>query len=122
MIKILKVIADAMDEMGITYAFERFDGIPTYPYFVGEYTETENFSEDGRREVSFTVTGTTRHSWLELEQYRQEIEKFFNPVSGYRPPEGGIAIFYASALPVPTDDAELKRLEITLNVKEWRVV
>ena len=32
-----------------------------------------------------------------------------------------VAIFYATSLVVPTGDAELKRIQINLDVKEWSV-
>lgn len=120
--KILKIVSDVMESLGIAYGFERFSGDLKYPYFVGEYTESEVFTEDGARECAFLLTGTTRNTWLELEQCREKIEKAFNPVSGLRPPGQGVAIFYASALPVPTDEANLKRIQINLTCREWRVI
>ena len=33
----------------------------------------------------------------------------------------GIAVFYGNAFPVPTGDGFLKRLQINLTVKEWKV-
>lgn len=121
MIDILAAISDVMGELGVTYAFERFEGDPEYPYFVGEYTETEVFTEDGLRECTVTITGTTKGEWIELEGVREKIEHAFNPVSGYRPGEG-IVIYYAWAMPVPTDEADLKRIQISLNCKKWRVI
>lgn len=33
----------------------------------------------------------------------------------------GIAVFYTLSMPVPTGVDELKRIQINLKVKEWRV-
>lgn len=33
-----------------------------------------------------------------------------------------VAVFYDSAFPVPTGDGELKRIQINLSIKEWKVI
>lgn len=121
----LKIIKDAMKELGLEYSFIEYSGKPVvYPYFVGEYTETEPFTEDGLQESIFLLTGFSRGSWLALEDARERIKNYFDPVSGKTViTESGsaVAIFYANSLPAPTADAELKRIQINLTVKEWRV-
>ena len=122
---ILQIIASAMSDMGLNYAFGVWNGDPVYPYFVGEYQEMPSVTEDGLQETTFILTGFTRGSWLELEQAKQKIEKYFNRVSGKTViADGGsaVAVFYAQSLVVPTGDAELKRIEINLDVKEWKVI
>ena len=121
----LKTIADAMSALGLEYAFGVYAGDPVvYPYFVGEYTETEPMTEDGRQDTTFLLTGFHRGTWLELEQAKEKIENYFNRVSGktvITDNGSGVAIFYANTLIVPTGDAELKRIQINLQVKEWKV-
>lgn len=121
----LKTIADAMSALGLEYAFGVYAGDPVvYPYFVGEYTETEPMTEDGRQDTTFLLTGFHRGTWLELEQAKERIENYFNRVSGktvITDSGSGVAIFYANTLIVPTGDAELKRIQINLQVKEWKV-
>lgn len=123
-INALSFIADMMKDAGIRYEFARFNEKPTYPYFVGEYTENVPVNEDGFQETNFTITGYGRKSWLELEKEKQKIMDIFDPIMGKRKvsDDGTVTIvFYTSAYIIPSADAELKRIQINLIVKEWRV-
>ena len=123
--QVLKLVSNAMTFLGIEYDFVTYKKDPViYPYFVGEYQETESVTEDGLQETTFILTGFTRDSWLTLEEAKEKIENYFNRVSGYTvitDSGSGVAIFYADALIVPTGDAELKSIQINLSVKEWKV-
>lgn len=126
--RVLKIISDAMSALGIEYGFGEYpgnaEGKTVYPYFVGEYTETEPMYEDGMQECTFLLTGFSRGSWLALEDAKERIESYFDKVDGKTVmAENGsaVAIFYANALIVPTGDAELKRIQINLSCKEWSV-
>lgn len=122
---VLKLVSDAMTSLGIEYAFGVYEGNPiVYPYFVGEYTETEASTEDGLQETTFMLTGFSRDTWLTLEDAKERIENYFNPVGGktvITDNGSGVAIFYAHSLIVPTGDAELKSIQINLSIKEWKV-
>lgn len=122
-VKGLGYIADKLDSAGIPYCFEEWTKEIQYPYFVGEYTETEAVSEDGENESIFILTGTSRKSWIELENAKADIRKIFpdDGVTAILEDKTGIAVFYSSAMPVPTGTEELKRIQINLKVKEWRV-
>lgn len=124
----LKIISDTMTALGVEYDFGEYsgnvDGEIVYPYFVGEYTETEMSDESGLQESTFLLTGFSRGSWLELEDAKERIEKQFNRVSGkigITDSGSAVAIFYAHSLIVPTGDAELKSIQINLSIKEWKV-
>ena len=123
--EILKIISDAMASLGLEYGFAEYAGDPVvYPYFVGEYTETESTTEDGLQETTFLLTGFSRETWLALEEAKEKIENYFNRVSGHTvitDSGSGVAICYAHSLIVPTGDAELKRIQINLRIKEWKV-
>lgn len=103
------------------YEFGQWSTMPVpYPYFVGEYNEVGSDTEDGQFETTFILTGTTRDSRLELESVKEKIEKAFNKTA-ILPNGNGIAVFYMNSITVPTDNAELKRIQINLQVKEWKV-
>ena len=123
--QVLKIVSDAMESMGIEYDFVTYKKHPVvYPYFVGQYTETEPVTEDGLQETTFMLTGFTRDSWLTLENAKEKIENYFNQVSGktaITDRGSAVAVFYNGSLIVPTGDAELKSIQINLNVKEWKV-
>lgn len=119
----LKFIADKLNAVGIPYCFEEWTKDIQYPYFVGSYTESEPLNEDGESNSTFILTGTTRDSWLSLEQSKAKIKNIFpeDGLTAILEDKTGIAVFYTSSIPVPTGVDELKRIQINLKVKEWRV-
>ena len=121
----LKMVSDGMYALGIEYGFGTYDGNPIiYPYFVGEYQESEGMTEDGLQESTFMLNGFSRGSWIELEEAKEVIENYFDSVSGMTliaENGNGICISYANSLIVPTGDAELKRIQINLRIQEWKV-
>ena len=121
----LKYISDALAAIGIPYDFVTWNGdIPPDPYFVGEYAEEEPLSEDGLQESTYIITGTTKGSWLSLEQAKNKIKEKFPPIAGNTailPNGAGLAVFYSDSFPVPTEDGSYKRIQINLRIKEWSV-
>lgn len=120
----LKIISEAMEALGLNYAFAEWTGKPKYPYFVGEYQEITPTNETGMQESTFLLTGFSRDSWLALENAKEAIRDYFNKVSGktvIAEDGSAVAIFYANSFVVPTGDAELKKIQINLDVKEWSV-
>lgn len=121
----LKVIADAMREMGIRYGLMEYNVKPiVYPYFIGEYSESIPTTEDGKTEAQFTLTGYSRTTWDTLEDCKQQIGQKFDQINGLKviaANGNAVAVFYENALVLPTWDEELKKIQINLNVKEWRV-
>lgn len=123
-IEALKAIQTGMAALGLNYAFARWEGDPVGQYWVGEYQETPAISEDGLQEATFNLTGYTRGNWLELETAKEKIENYFNRISGKTVIAANgtaVAIFYERSLVIPTLDAELKKMEINLTIKEWKV-
>ena len=121
----LKMVADAMESLGLNYAFMEWLSKPMYPYFVGEYQEIEPLYEHGLQESTFILTGYSRGTWLELEEAKEKISRYFNKIGGktvMAEDGSAVAIFYATSLVVPTGDAELKKIQINLDVKEWSVI
>ena len=118
---VLSIISDSMKSLGINYSFMTWNGKPKYPYFTGEYSEVGTLNEDGMMETTFILNGFSRDTWLSLEQAKTAIEKHFNKVTGKiaKAGESVVAIFYNTAFPIRCEDAELKRIQINLTVKEW---
>lgn len=121
-ISALKFISEKLERLKIPYAFEEWTAneVPD-PYFVGEYNEVESTEreENGYQETTFILTGTGR-KWFGLEQAKEIIENNITETA-ILPNGNGIAVFYSNSFPVPTGDAELKRIQINLTIKEWRV-
>lgn len=119
-IETLKFIADALHGIGINYEFGQWSSEIVYPYFVGEYTESEPLTEDGLHEAEFMLTGFQRGAWLDLEMEKEKIERLFSNNVHMLPSGSGLAIYYAGAFVVP-QEAGLKSMQINLRIKEWKV-
>ena len=69
--EVLGIIDNAMKSIGLEYGFGEYGGNSkgeiVYPYWVGSYTETESYTEDGLQESTVMITGFSRGSWLDLE-------------------------------------------------------
>ena len=123
---VLNFISDAMESKGIPYEFMEFTSpiADLQSYWVGEYSEAPPNAEDGMQETQLILTGTGRGSWWNLEKEKAKIEELFPADRGRTAildNGSGVAVFYGNAFPVPTGDESLKRLQINLTVKEWKV-
>lgn len=124
MIETLEFIRAQMETLEIPYEFMAWSSEVKYPYFVGEISEIEPITEDGLEEKKFIITGFTRNSWIELMAIQEKIRKAFPPIGGKAAVldnGSGIAVFYDTALPIPTGEADLKKIEIYLTIKLWKV-
>lgn len=120
----LTVVKDELQNIGVPYEYMRWTSPVNGAYFVGELSEFPRVTEDGAIEKTLLLTGTTRGTWFELENYRKQIEAHFPPIYGLRKAtdhgSGSVAIFYENSNPVPTGEEDLKRIQINLKIKEWR--
>ena len=121
----LKIISRAMTSLGLEYGFMRYDKKPVvYPYWVGEYQENAPISESGHNTTTFMLTGFHRGEWLDLEVQKEIIAEQFKKVSvkTVMAEDGSaVAVFYYNSLVIPTMDAELKKIQINLEIHEWSV-
>lgn len=65
------------------------------------------------------LTGTGR-SLLELERVKNKIKKI-NGIRAILENGSGVALFYDGAYSVPIDEADMRRMQVNLQIKEWRV-
>lgn len=119
----LKYIAAVMESLKIPYDYMEWKGDIPNRYWVGEYQETENdnLEATGYQEASFYLSGFARGTNLLLEQDKETMKQAFGFHTKILKSGSGIAVLYSTAKPVQTGNAELKRMDITLNIKEWRV-
>ena len=120
----LKFIKEQMETIGVPYEFGQWSSEIKYPYWVGEITEEPITTEDGLEPSTMILTGFTRGSYLELETAKETIKKHFHPIHGLRgcDDSGATVVFYDGSFFVPTDEADLKRIQINLTIKEWKGV
>ena len=119
--EVLKYIKEQLQGIGINYAFLRWNKEIVYPYFVGTYNKPEGTIESQYHETTFTLEGFTVGSWDKLEEARDQIETLFEDNRTTLPSGTGVVITYAGDFPIPIDEGELKRIQINLKIKEWRV-
>ena len=122
----LKYISDVLASVGIPYEYDTFNSSIEYltRYWTGEYQEIVPSSEDGLAETEFILTGCAKEDILVLENDKETIKQLFPPICGNRAildNGSGVAIFYENALPVPTGNDFIKKMQINLIIKEWMV-
>jgi hypothetical protein len=59
MMSVLGTIATELNKIGVPYEFMEWTDPVQYPYFVGEYSEVPPTAEDGGKEATLMLTGTT---------------------------------------------------------------
>lgn len=122
-VEALKYVNDCLESLSIPYEFMQWTKPLSFPYFVGEYTEIEPMNEDGLEQGTLILTGTTNKNYLTLESIKEKLKQFF-PSDGRTAildNGSGIAVSYSTAFPVPTGEQELVRIQINLNIQEWRI-
>lgn len=92
-----------------------------YPYWVGEYLESEYSAETNYQGTTFILTGVTRGSYLELENQKEIIKKALKDKRAILPSGTGIAVHYDYSIPIRVDDIELQKIQINLTIQEWEV-
>lgn len=120
----LKFIKEQMDVLAVPYEFGEWTSDIKYPYFVGEYTEEPTETEDGKEISTFILNGFHRGKYIDLETIKAKIKKHFDPCFGLRAKtdSGSIAVFFDGAFYIPTGEADLKKIQINLIIKEWKGV
>lgn len=118
----LKFINEQMDSIAVPYEFGEWTSPVSYPYSVGEITEDPITTEDGAEQSTLLLTLFHRGKVIDLLSIKEKIKKHFPPIYGLRgETEGGaIAVFYDGFLPVPSGEADLKKIQINLQIKEWK--
>ncbi len=118
----LKFINEQMGKISVPYEFGEWTSPVQYPYIVGEITNEPTMTEDGAETSTLILTGWHRGTFNDLEKIKDKIKKHFHPVFGLRgdTDSGSIAVFFDSAFPVPSGEAELKKIQINLKIKEWK--
>lgn len=118
----LKFVNEQMDIIAVPYEFGGWTSDIKYPYSVGEITENPVTTEDGLEESEMILTVFHRGAYADLELVKERIKRHFDPINGLcaKTDGGSIAVFFDGSFYVPTGEADLKRLQIDLKIKEWK--
>lgn len=120
--EVLTVINSKMNELGLNYEFDRMtQSPPKYPYWVGDYTEPEPLTEDGEEQISFLLTGFARNNIDLFETQKQLIKDHFkHGVSVMTESGAAVVIFFGGLIPLPLEENDLRKCQITLQIKLWK--
>lgn len=118
----LKFINEQMTILAVPYELNEWTQELKYPYTVGEFTEDETTTEDGYEHSTLILDCFNRGKYSVLEEIKSKIKKHFHPIYGLRAntDNGAIIVSYGGAFPVPTGEKDLKRMQISLDIKEWK--
>ncbi len=119
----LKFINEQMSAVGVPYQYGEWTSEIQYPYFVGELTEEPTITEDGLEEATMLLTGFHKGQYIDLETVKEKIKARFHTIHGARgrTDNGRIVAMYDGAFYIPTGEPELKKIQINLKIKEWKV-
>ena len=118
----LKFINEQMGVIAVPYEFGEWTSPVSYPYGVGEITEDPITTEDGAEQSTLLLTFFNRGKMIDLLEIKEKIKNHFPPVYGLRgDTEGGtIAAFYDGFFTIPSGEADLKKIQINIIIKEWK--
>lgn len=118
----LQYISGIFEELGIPYAYMQWAEKPPDDFFVGESIEESSLTreEDGHQSTTFILRGYTGGEWLNLQRYAETIERNITRTA-ILDDGTGVAVFYDSAMVVPTGVAGWKSIKINLKIHEWKV-
>lgn len=115
----LTFINEQMDIIAVPFELDEWTQAIVYPYWAGEFTEDAPTTEDGYEHTTLILTGTHRGKYSVLEKEKDKIKKHFHDLRASTD-SGAIAVSYGGAFPVPTGEKDLKRIQINLEIKEWK--
>ena len=118
----IKFINEQMAAISVPYEFGEWTSPVIDRYFVGEIHEEPPNTEDGAEQSTLILNGFCRGKFIDLETDKATIKKHFPAIHGLRAKtdSGSIAVFFDGAFPVPTGEADFKRIQINLKIKEWK--
>lgn len=122
MTKTLGFINKVMTSLGLNYEFDEWKSDPVpKTYWVGEYNENGD-EDDASNGATFILTGTTMGSRLILEQQREIIQNYIeNGLTAILEDNSGIAVLYLNGFGIPSAVEGMKRVQVNLKIKEWKV-
>lgn len=116
-------INSLLESLEIPYEYGEWSSEVPGTYFTGEYNEIESFSEAGKEESDFILTGNTINKFMDLETVKDRIKKKIG-IDGLTAILGsgqGIAVLYSGSMNLPSVQYGVHRIQITLRIKEWKV-
>ena len=115
---VLKIINAELSDLGLHYEYDEFTGELVYPYLVGEFSESGYAYEDNATNGEMILTCFHRGSRADMIRVKELIKDRFRDyrcvVDG-----GAIHIAYTHELFLRSGEADLKKMEIYLEIRYW---
>ena len=117
-IELLKIINEELNKI-VSYEYCEYKGELKYPYAVGEYNETGVTFEDNATTGEFILTLFNRGKEIDLIKIKEKIKDLF---IDYRIEKeiGTFYINFRNKLFIQSDEEDLKKMEIYLDIKYWK--
>lgn len=106
---------------GINYTLDLVNDIVTFPFWEGDFQEVDSSEEQGYHEYSFTLTGTNKGTYSRLIKDLEIIRKITKNHTEILGSGHSVAFFYERMQMIPSQDEQIKRMEIIITIKEWSV-
>ena len=116
---VLMDVNAVMAEINKSYAYDAFNGTPTYPYFIGSYREVGRSPSAGRVDGLMTITGWDKaDSIARLLTAEEAVKAAFN---GRLKAVEHLTVTFdqAGGYELPVDAAKLKRVVINIATRVY---
>lgn len=122
MTEALITVNEQLSELGLNYEFGKIkESPPTYPYWVGDCSDSQSDTEDGKEEITVILSGFARGDFIPLENQKQIIKDYYKHGVYVTTASGAtMVIFYGGSFTVPQEETDLKKCQVNLLVKLWK--
>ena len=118
----LGFIDKQMTILSVPYEFGEWTQDSQYPYSVGELLNPEDVdTENGKETSTLIITVFHRGKKIALEEIKEKIKKHFYHGVREMIDNNAIVVSWGGAMYIPSGEAELQKLQINLNITEWKV-
>lgn len=119
--KTLGILGEILRNNNIKAEFRQWTAKIPDIYWVYTYIEADNSFETGCKSGTIILDGFTRNSLSLLENQKEKIIQLFED---FRKTIGNTVVYLGSAeaQQIDTYDKELKRVQINIDFKEWRIL
>lgn len=118
MVDLLGFISQKLKEINVPYEFGEWTQTVSYPYFVGSFLETDYRFEDNCTVGTFTLDGWSRGSKITLIEMNDKIKNAFQDFQAVQK-ETAFFVRYGGSMSIPTGEADLFKITITLYTYVW---
>ncbi|MDR1563881.1 MAG: hypothetical protein LBS74_02880 [Oscillospiraceae bacterium] len=119
MVEVLQALNNEMQGLGLNYEYDTItDPSPTFPYWVGAYSEDAVSDESGQETAEITLTGfSIDMPLLVIETQKKQIkDHFINAIRVTTENENVVFFYFSGSVDVPIDEFGVRKSEIRLKV------